>query len=363
LLTTAAADGIDALFESEALRGIFAGTGSILAPLTVDGSAIAVLAPAMIHHQGAARPVGGMGGLIAALERCFAAHGGQVRTASEVASIRLRDGAHTVELLDGAVIHAKRAVIAACPIQRVPDMLGDAMPAEIADRIRRAPANLTGLGTFTVNVALSGRLELPRHQPNRTDGVDLRRPAIYMGSLEDVVRAGEQSARGEVPDRTALCLGIFTAVDPSQAPEGQDVIQLYSPAPVNPVGGWDKWRSEAERRLLAKAELAAPDLTSLTTGSFIETSEDLARRTGATNGCIYHIDNLPTRLGPLRPAAGAGGYRSAVDGLYLGSASCHPGGGVSGLPGKHCADTVLGDIKGAGTGWLRRVSGLGGSRR
>jgi phytoene dehydrogenase-like protein len=107
---------------------------------------------------------------------------------------------------------------------------------------------------------------------------------------------------------------------------------------------------------LAKAELAAPDLTRLTIGSFVETSEDLAQRTGATNGCIYHIDNLPTRLGPLRPAAGAGGYRSAVDGLYLGSASCHPGGGVSGIPGKHCADTVLGDISGANKdGLLGRV--------
>lgn len=88
-LTTTAADGIDSLFESEAVRGIFAGTGAILAPLTVDGSAIAVLAPAMIHHQGAARPVGGIGGLVAALERCFVAHGGGVRLGSEVAAIRM----------------------------------------------------------------------------------------------------------------------------------------------------------------------------------------------------------------------------------------------------------------------------------
>jgi phytoene dehydrogenase-like protein len=345
LLTTTAADGIEALFESEAVRGVFAGTGSILAPLNLDGSAIAIVAPAMIHHQGAARPVGGMGALVAALERCFAAHGGEVRLSSEVAVVRVNGRAYAVELVDGTVIHADRAVIAACPVQRVPDMVGDAMPAEIAERIRKAPANSTGLGTFTINAALSGRLELPHHQPNRTDGVDLRKPAIYMGSFEDVVKADEQSARGEIPDRTALCLGIFTAVDPSQAPDGQDVLQLYSPAPVNPIGGWDKWRDEAQRRLVAKMELAAPDLTSLQIGSFIETSEDLAERTGAINGCIYHIDNLPTRLGPLRPAAGVGGYRSPVGGLYFGSASCHPGGGVSGLPGKHCAETVLDDIR------------------
>jgi phytoene dehydrogenase-like protein len=348
LLTATAADGIDSLFESEALRGIFAGTGAILAPPTVDGSAIALLAPAMIHHQGAVRPVGGMGGLVAALQRCFEDHGGQVRLSSKVAGIRMnRRGGGVVELTDGTVFDANRAVIAACPAQRIPDMVGDAMPADIAERIRRAPANATGLGTFTINAALSGRVEFPHHQPSRTD-LNLRRPAVYMGSLEEVVAAGEQSARGELPDRTIFCLGILSAIDESQAPEGQDVVQLYSPAPVRPAGGWDKWRSEAEQRLLNKVSEAAPDFVDLQIGSFIETAEDLAERTGAENGCIYHIDNVPTRIGPLRPAAGAGGYRTAVDGLYLGSASCHPGGGVSGLPGKHCATTVLDDLRGRG---------------
>ncbi|MGE2713036.1 phytoene desaturase family protein [Mycolicibacterium litorale] len=342
-LTTTAADGIDALFESEALRGIFAGTGSILAPLTVDGSAIALLAPSMIHHKGAVRPVGGMGGLVAALQRCFEAHGGQVRLSADVTSIEMSARGGVVGLADGTEIRAHRAVIAACPAHRVPDMVGEDMPREIAERIRKAPANASGLGTFTINAALSGRVELPFHQPSRAD-VDLRRPAIYTGTLEDVVAAGEQSARGELPDRTPICLGILSAIDPSQAPAGQDVVQLYSPAPVRPADGWDKWRDEAERRLLDQVSTISPDFASLQIGSYIETAEDIAARTGAENGCIYHIDNLPTRIGPLRPAAGAGGYRTAVPGLYLGSASCHPGGGVSGLPGKHCASQVLRDL-------------------
>ncbi|MCX2930681.1 NAD(P)/FAD-dependent oxidoreductase [Mycobacterium sp. CVI_P3] len=343
-LTTTAADGIDGLFESDAVRGIFAGTGSILAPLTVDGSAIAVLAPSMIHHQGAVRPVGGMGGLVAALERCLLAHGGQVRLDSEVVAIRMGGRGGSVELTDGSVIRAGRAVIAACPAQRVPDLVGDGFPADIAARIRKAPANSTGLGTFTVNVALAGRLELPHHQPHRADGIDLRRPALYAGSLEDVVAAGEQSARGEVPDQAVFCLGILSAIDPSQAPAGQDVAQLYGPAPVDPVGGWDKWRDEAQRRLVEKVEQFTPEFSALTIGPFVETAQDIAVRTGAVNGCIYHIDNVPTRLGPMRPAAGTGGYRTPVDGLYLGSASVHPGGGVSGLPGRHCAEVVLKDL-------------------
>ncbi|MDR3655965.1 MAG: NAD(P)/FAD-dependent oxidoreductase [Mycobacterium sp.] len=349
LLTTTAVDSIDALFESEAVRGIFAGTGSILAPLTVDGSALAVLASSLIHHQGAARPVGAMGGLITALQRCLTAHGGHVRLASEVARIHT-DGhcATAVELIDGTVLHAARAVIAACPVQNLPNLVGAAMPARIAERLRHAPANATGLGTFTINAALAGRLELPHHQPLRDD-VDLRKPAVYIGTLEEVVTASEQSARGEVPDRAVFCMGIFTAVDPTQAPEGQDVLQLYGPGPVEPHGGWDKWCQEAERRLVDRAEMVYPDLTALEIGRYVETSQDIATRTSAINGCIYHIDNAPTRIGPMRPAVGASGYRTVIDRLYIGSASCHPGGGVSGLPGRHCAAEVLTDLT-PGTG-------------
>lgn len=344
LLTTTAVDSIDALFESDAVRGIFAGTGSILAPLTVDGSALAVLASSLIHHQGAARPVGAMGGLIAALERCLSAHGGHVRLSSEVAQIGTNGHcAASVELTDGTVLHAARAVIAACPVQTLPDLIGDVMSDRIAERLRHAPANATGLGTFTVNAALSGRLELPHHQPQRND-VDLRKPAVYVGTLEEVVAASEQSSRGEVPDRAVFCMGIFTAVDPTQAPDGQDVLQLYGPAPVAPHGGWDKWRQEAQQRLIDRAEDAYPNLSALEIGRYVETSQDVAARTSAVNGCIYHIDNAPTRIGPMRPAVGASGYRTAVENLYIGSASCHPGGGVSGLPGKHCATQVLADI-------------------
>jgi phytoene dehydrogenase-like protein len=343
-LTATAADGIEALFESEAVRGLFAGTGAILAPLTVDGSAIALLAPAMIHHQGAARPLGGMGGLVAALERCFTANGGQVRLGGEVAGVRMQGAGGVVELTDGSEFCAERAIVAACPVHRLPDMVGDAMPVEIAERIRRAPANSTGLGTLTVNAALSGRLELPLHQAQRSDGLDLRKPALYLGSFEEVVAAGLSAARGELPERTPVCLGILSAIDPSQAPAGQDVVQVYGPAPVSPHGGWDQWREEAVRRLEKRVGAVAPDFGVLTIGAFVETAQDLADRTGAENGCIYHLDNVPTRMGPLRPALGLGGYRTPVPGLYLASASCHPGGGVSGLPGKHCAETVLQDV-------------------
>jgi len=281
-----------------------------------------------------------MGGLISALERCLRSSGGSVVTGTAVTAVRAGDRVDAVELEDGRVLGARRAVIAACPPQLVPGLAGGALPAPVDSRLRRAPANATGVGTLTISMALSGRLELPRHQRE----LDIRRPTIFAGTLEDVLSASAQAARGEIPDRTTYCLAIFTAIDPSQAPEGQDVVQLYAPAPVAARGGWDAHRGEAADRLVAKVSEAAPALPELEIGRYVETSADLSARTGAVNGCIYHVDHLPTRLGPLRPALGAGGYRTPLPGLYLGSAGCHPGGGVSGLPGKLCAATVLKDL-------------------
>jgi phytoene dehydrogenase-like protein len=241
-----------------------------------------------------------------------------------------------VELADGTVLEARRAVLAACPPQLVPDLAGDALDLAVAARLRRAPGNAAGVGCLTVNVALSGRLELPAHA---RDDVDLRRPTLFSGTLEEVVEANLRCERGQVPERTTFCLAILSAIDGSQAPEGQDVAQLYAPAPVrspeNPSLG--------PERLFGAVSAFAPSLPGLDIGRFVESPTDLEARTGARSGCIYHVDHLPTRMGPLRPALGAAGYRTPLPGLYLGSAGCHPGGGVSGLPGKLSAAAVLAD--------------------
>jgi phytoene dehydrogenase-like protein len=233
-------------------------------------------------------------------------------------------------------------VIAACPPQLVPGLTGQGLNGSVGERIRRAPANSGGVGTLTVNLALRGTLDLPAHQPARA-GVDLRRPTLFGGTLEDNLAAGAQAARGELPDRPPFCLAIFTAIDPSQAPPGQDVVQLYTPAPVAARDGSEASRGPAAEKLLASVAPIIPGLASLEIGRYVEGPADLSARTGASNGCIYHVDHLPTRMGPLRPAAGAGGFRTPLAGLYLGSAGCHPGGGVSGLPGKLSAAALLKD--------------------
>lgn len=346
MLTATAADAIASSFESEQVRGAFASIATILGAPTAEGSGIALLGPATLHHKGAARPVGGMGGLVAALQHCLASRGGEVGTGEPAVHIHIAgERAEAVELADGRILRARRAVIAACPPQRVPDLVGPALEPRLAERLRAAPANAAGVGALTVNLALDGRIELPAHQARRDD-FDLRRPALFTGTLDGVLSACAQAARGEIAERLPWWLAIFTAMDQSQAPEGQDVAQLYAPVPVDARGGWPAQRGVAADRLVGQAAEVAPGLPGLELGRYVETPEDLSARTGTSNGCLYHVDHLPTRLGPLRPAIGAGAYRTPLAGLYLSGAGTHPGGGVSGLPGKLAAATVLSDLGG-----------------
>jgi phytoene dehydrogenase-like protein len=76
-------------------------------------------------------------------------------------------------------------------------------------------------------------------------------------------------------------------------------------------------------------------------GRFVEAPPDRAARLNVTNGCVTHIDFAASRSGTKRPAFGLGGPKPVAPGFFLGGAGIHPGGGVSGLPGKIAAHRVL----------------------
>jgi phytoene dehydrogenase-like protein len=139
---------------------------------------------------------------------------------------------------------------------------------------------------------------------------------------------------------------IFNATDPSQAPDGQDVIYIYAPmVPASPVGGWEAHRAETAEQLVNQAaQILSTTLRQHELGRFVETPADRADRIGTRNGCLYHIDMQTTRVGPFRPALGLGTYETPIRQLYLSGVGTHPPAGVSGLNGLRTAETVLRDV-------------------
>ena len=70
---------------------------------------------------------------------------------------------------------------------------------------------------------------------------------------------------------------------------------------------------------------------------------DLEREFGLTEGNIFHGELSLEQLFFLRPAPGWAKYRTPVRGLYLCGSGAHPGGGVTGIPGRNAAREILKD--------------------
>ena len=64
-------------------------------------------------------------------------------------------------------------------------------------------------------------------------------------------------------------------------------------------------------------------------------------RRGMVGGDIFHGALHLDQLFSLRPIPGYADYRMPVSGVYLCGSGAHPGGGVTGLPGRNAARAIL----------------------
>jgi phytoene dehydrogenase-like protein len=97
----------------------------------------------------------------------------------------------------------------------------------------------------------------------------------------------------------------------------------------------------ADRAEVARAVLAAlaPIMPGLEPAGepVVMTPADVERVTGAPGGHWHHGEIALDQLLTLRPANGLAHYGTGLPGLYLCGACAHPGGDVTGLPGRNAA--------------------------
>jgi phytoene dehydrogenase-like protein len=72
---------------------------------------------------------------------------------------------------------------------------------------------------------------------------------------------------------------------------------------------------------------------------------DIEQRYGLIGGNIMQGEMSVDQLFCFRPIPGYGDYRTPIAGLYICGGGTHPGGGVSGVPGRNCASVVSRDRK------------------
>jgi len=317
----------------------------------ISGTGLAFLWLATMHRFVCRRPVGGVQAIPDALAARLRAKGGTVRTNARVDEIEVRGGrASGVRLSDGSYIAARRAVLACCDPRTA---LGDLLPAGVlspaeANTVENIPGNNLNYGQAKVDLALRGIVTMKRHQAWRRDDLDVRKPSHMVGTEHGMRRLFAKSAAGLLPEPDELSLWpvVPSALDPSQAPQGQDTLYLYcAVAPYAPEGGWEAAKDKFATAVLKTASQYYDGLGDLEIGRQVLTNEDIAVRTHATGGNITHVDMVLSRTGPLRPARGLGGFSTPVEALYLGSSGSHPGGGITGGPGYVSAQKVIKDLK------------------
>jgi len=282
ILTRSAADLIASTFESRPLRALFANVATGLGGPAAPDSGVAFLFPSILHRHGFTRVHRGFGGLIQALEGFLVAHGGTVELGAEVQAITSRGGRATgVELTDGRHITAFRAVVGAVAPQHLAEIASCVLPKDVVEAMQWAPANADGVGPFTVNVALSGRVHFAVHQPLAAH--DLRGLTITTGTFEEVLESYEMAGNGQISERLPWWITVLTDTA-GNAPKGQDVAWFYAAVPVRPADGWSVIREKVADSILHRAAKYIPTLGKASIGLHIETPVDLAGRVNTPNG-------------------------------------------------------------------------------
>ncbi len=350
LFTRSAGELLDHWFESEPLKAVLGWdsiVGNFASPYT-PGSAYVLL-----HHvfgevngkSGAwGHALGGMGAISEAIAAEARARGVEIRTGATVARVRMREGrAVGVVLADGTELAARRVVAGINPRLLYTRLFepGD-LDAELLARFERYRC---GSGTFRINVALA---ELPdfraapgtQLQPHHGSGILIGPSLDYFERAYFDARSKEHNpgwSRAPVVE-----LVISSTLDDSLAPPGQHVASLFCQH-VNPEpdGGWDAHRETFADLAIQTVNRHAPNFAASVLGRRILSPLDLEREYGLLGGDIFHGALGLDQLFSARPLLGQADYRGAVPGLYLCGSGTHPGGGVTGLPGRNAARAIL----------------------
>jgi len=355
LFTKSAGEILDRWFESAPVKAAFgfdAVVGNFASPCA-PGSAYVLLHHVFGEVNGKrgqwGHAKGGMGAITQAMAKECAARGVTIRIGAPVARVIVEAGrAAGVELEGGEVVQATRVVANVNPKLLFERLVA---PEHVdADFRARMAAYRCGSGTFRMNVALSRLPDfacLPGVEPatHHASGIVI---APSLGYMERAYFDAKSSGWSRAPIVEVL---IPSVVDDTLAPAGMHVASLFCQhvhpdlGSVRPNRTWDDARDEVADLMVDTVDAMAPGFRASVVGRRALTPLDLEREFGLSGGDIFHGALGLDQLFATRPTLGAANYRMPVKGLYLCGAGAHPGGGVTGIPGRNAAREILKDAR------------------
>ncbi len=338
-------------FGGEAPRILLAGNaGHADIPLDAAGSSLMGLLLTMVGQtMGFPVPQGGAGRLSEALADRLVARGGEIRCDHEVVGIDVVQGRAVGVRTADTRVGAGRAVLADVV---APTLFGglvadEALPPRLARDMRMFQLDP---GTVKVDWALSAPVPWATGHPVGAGTVHIA------DSVTQMSESLAQVTAGAIPADPFLLVGQMTTADPTRSPTGTESLWAYTHVPHDTAydagegsphgavrGVWD--HADCQRfadRMQARIAAYAPGFESRILARRVLGPREMQARDanligGALNGGTA---NLHQQL-VLRPIPGMGRAETGIAGLYLASASAHPGGGVHGAPGMNAARAAL----------------------
>jgi phytoene dehydrogenase-like protein len=327
-------------FRTEAARRVIPGLALHvdLGPNDFSGAALGLVLALQAASNGFRVPVGGARSITEALVRRLKEAGGALQLGTRAREILVRGRrAVAVRTEQGEEIAFRRAVLADVG---APALYLRLLPArDVPGWVRRSLMRFEyGWGTFKMDWALSGPVPW-RSEEARESAV------VHAGdSIADLIAFTRQVRAGKLPANPYLVIGQQSLCDPSRAPPGGHTLWAYSHVPAVPEGGWSRHREAFADRIETRIEGLAPGFRGLIRGLAVAAPPDLeAMDENLVGGDLGGGSARFSHQLIFRPVFPYFRYRTPVRGVYLASASAHPGAGVHGACGYNAARAALAD--------------------
>jgi phytoene dehydrogenase-like protein len=327
------ADWLNEWFDNNRLKAALANAGLIgnfVGPWS-PGSAVNLL---LWECTAKYRLEGGPRSLIRALEKAVLSRGGEIRTDSEVAKIRIgNEQVKGVMLKNGEPIQAAIVAASCDPRHTFLDLVpGNQIENWHVQRVQ----HIRGVGTTAkVNLALNNRLEFNGRSGEK---IAFARTGHHLNHIE---KAFDACKHGRFSTDLILDIHIPTVSDPDLAPAGHSVVSiLVHFVPYSLQTRWNKHQIEklGDTVVNTLAQYASGLADSMVARQVLS-PVDMEQRYGLVRGHILHGEHALDQL-ILRPTPECARYRTPIKGLYLCGSGSHPGGGITCGPGALSASVV-----------------------
>ncbi|MSQ93970.1 MAG: NAD(P)/FAD-dependent oxidoreductase [Gemmataceae bacterium] len=330
------------LFRTEAARRVIPGLSLHvdLGPEDFGGAALGLVLALLAAGGGFQVPVGGARAITDAILKRFDDSGGQIQLGTRVESIVVRQHrAVAVRTSAAEEIPVAKAILADVG---APALYLRMLPSEsVGGWVRQSMRNFRyGWGTFKMDWALSDPVPWLSEEARQA-------AVVHAGdSIDDLIQFTNEARAGALPSNPYLVIGQQSLLDATRAPAGGHTLWAYSRVPSQLPDGWAKHREAFADRIEERIEGLAPGFRALIRGRAIFAPDDLDRMNeNLVGGDLGGGSAQFTHQLFWRPVFPYFRYRTPVKGVYLCSASAHPGAGVHGACGYNAAQAALSDQK------------------